>query len=87
MCDPSLRMHNWPSMSHLPPVLRKNKDGVFGIDPDSVDADMLRVVETANDNPSKRAAVVEEAERNPRTLLGYQVGSGLAVSRHCCVSG
>jgi hypothetical protein len=46
---------------------------VYGIDPAAIDADMIRVVEGANDNPAKRAEVIDTAARNPRSLIGYQV--------------
>jgi hypothetical protein len=51
----------------------QDKDGVYGIDPACVDGDMLRQVEMANDNPTKRLATIEEAARVPRSLIGYQV--------------
>ncbi len=46
---------------------------MYGIEPHCVDADMLRVVEGANLNPTQRLAVVDEAARDPRSLIGYQV--------------
>jgi hypothetical protein len=48
---------------------------VYGLDPGCVDADMLRQVEVANDNPTKRLATIDEAARVPRSLIGYQVGA------------
>lgn len=54
-------------------VTIKDYDGIYGLDPNSVDAEMLRVVETANENPERRKMTVEEAAKNPRTLIGYQV--------------
>jgi rRNA maturation protein Rpf1 len=51
----------------------QDKDGMYGIDPGCVDSDMLRVIESAGDNPAKRLAVIEESAGNPRSLIGYQV--------------
>lgn len=51
----------------------KKHNGAVGFDPYSVTPEMLEVIESANDKPDVRKAVVDEAARNPRSLIGYQV--------------
>lgn len=52
---------------------RRKHDGSIGFDSHSVTAEMLQVIEEANDKPDVRKRVMDDATLNPKSLIGYQV--------------
>jgi len=52
---------------------RRKHDGSVGFDSHSITAEMLQVIEEANDKPDVRKRVMDDATLNPKSLIGYQV--------------
>ena len=59
-----------------------DEDALTGRDVNVVTAGMLKVAEGYNINPEQRRAAVEDAARNPSSLIGYQVRVRIGTLHH-----